>query len=180
MTSPSTPAPHSIITRIALAIGGGGMGWLGTLAFAHKPSTSALAAAAACAALIINAISSVGRACPEIIRALSDRKTARIKAKADAKTQVLRTQARIKLSEDGIDPDKFPQAAELIRLLSIDPDMPPDGRRLNDDALAKLLATSRPRNTSTGPRNSPRRPGNDPKKPGNADGSNVLPIRPPR
>ena len=62
------------------------------------------------AALIINAASSPGRALPEIIRALSDRKTARIKVTADARTQVLRTQARIQLAQDGTDPEKFPQA----------------------------------------------------------------------
>jgi hypothetical protein len=188
MTSPSTPAPHHpIATRIALALGGGGAGWLGTLAFAHKPSTTALAAAAAGAALIINAASSAGRALPEIIRALGDRKTARIRATADAQTQVLRAQARIQLAQAGIDPEKFPQAAEMVRLLAIDPDMPPDGRRLNDDSLARLLTPPRPRSTSTKPPNAPRRPGNgpgrpghDPKRSGNGDGSNVLPLRPDR
>jgi D-serine deaminase-like pyridoxal phosphate-dependent protein len=181
MTSPSTPASrHSITTRLALAIGGGGAGWLGTLAFTHQPSTTALAAAAAGAVLIINAVSSAGRALPGIIRALSDRKTARIKATADAETQVMRAQARIKLAQDGIDPDKFPQAAELIRLLSIDPDMPPDGHRLNDDALARLLTATRPRSTSTKPGNRPRRPGGSPRKPGSGDESNVLPLRPDR
>jgi hypothetical protein len=181
MTSPSTPASHHpITTRIALALGGGGAGWFGTLAFAHKPSTTALAAAAAGAALIINVASSAGRALPEIIRALSDRTTARIKATADAQTQVLRAQARIQLAHDGTDPEKFPQAAEMIRLLAIDPDTPPDGRRLNDDALARLLTPPRLRSTGTKPGNGPGRPGNDPKKPGNGDRGNVLPLRPER
>jgi hypothetical protein len=180
MTSPSTPAPHHpITTRLALALGGGGTGLVGMLAFVHKPSTAALAAGAAGAALVTNVISSAGRALPEIIRALSDRKTARIQATADAQTQVLRTQARIQLAHDGTDPEKFPQAAEMLRLLAIDPDLP-EGRRLNDDALAKLLAGPRPRSTSPHPGTGPGRPGNDLKKPGNGDQSNVFPLRPDR
>jgi hypothetical protein len=186
MTSPSTPASHpAITTRLALALGGGGAGWLGTLAFTHKPSTTAQAAAAASAALLINALSCAGRALPELIRALSDRTTARIKATAEAETHVLRTQARIKLAHDGTDPEKFTQAAEMIRLLAIDPDTPPDGRRLNDDALTRLLAPPRARSTSTRPRNGPQRPGNglrhpgnDPEDPGNSQRRNVLPLRP--
>jgi hypothetical protein len=187
MTSPSTPASHhTMTTRLALALGGGA-GWLGTLAFAHKPSTTALAAAAASAALLINAISSAGHALPEIIRALSDRKIARIKAGADAETQVLRVRARIRLAEDGTDPERFPQAAEMLRLLAIDPDMSPDGRRLNDDALARLLTAPQARSASTKPRNGPQRPGNgsgrpasDLKRSSNQDRRNVLPLRPDR
>ncbi len=179
MASPSTPAsPQTFASRIGLTVCGGGAGWLATLAFAHKPSTTALAAVAAGVALAVNAGASICKALPEIIRALSDRNTARIMATAEAEILVMRARARIEFARAGLEPDKFVQAAEMLRLLSIDPDMSPDGRRLNDHDLARLLAAPRSRSISTKPRSGPGRPGGGPGRPGKGDGGNVIPIRP--
>ena len=179
MASPSTSASlQTFASRIGLTVGGGGAGWLGILAFAHKPSMTALAAVAAGVALAVNAGASICKAFPEIIRALSDRKTARIRATVEAEILVMRVRARIELARAGLEPDKFAQAAEMLRLLSIDPDMSPDGRRLNDHDLARLLAAPRSRSISTKPRSGPGRPGSSPSRPGKGGGSNVLPIRP--
>jgi hypothetical protein len=175
MTSPSTRASnHPIGSRIALTVGGGSAGWLGTLALIHKPGSAVLAAASVSAALALNAVAWVGHVLPEIIRALGDYK----KASAEAKVLRLRAKARIKLAMEGTDPEIFPQAAEMLKLLSIDPDMAPDGRRLPDGVLARLLTAARPKTISTKPRGGPRRPRGSPDKPDDTSGNNVAPLRP--
>jgi hypothetical protein len=182
MASPSTPAPHhSAATRIGLTIGGltlggGGAGWLVTLAVAHKPSTTVIAAVAITAALAANTGVLLCKTLPEIIRAISYRETARIRATAEAETMIMRVRVRTELAQAGIEPDKSVMAIEMLRFLALDPDMSPDGRRLNDNVLAKLLVP-RPRSIAHKPSTGPERP-DDPKKLRKGDSSNVIPIHP--
>jgi hypothetical protein len=180
MTSPST-SYRSTVTRIGLTVvgltlGGGSAGWLVTHVVVHKPGVSAAAAVAAIVALVVNAGALICKTLPEIIKARSDRETARIRATAEAQTMVMRAQMRTALAQVGIEPGKQAPAAEMMRLLAIDPDMSPDGHRLNDDALARLLSASRAR--SIGRRPGPRRPGNGPKQQDEGEGGKVIPLRP--
>jgi hypothetical protein len=184
MPSPST-SYRNTATRVSLAVGGltlggGGAGWLVMHAVVHKPSMTAAAAVAATVALAANAGALICRTLPEIIKARSDRETARIRATAEAQTMVMRAQVRTALAQAGIEPGNQAPAAEMMRLLAIDPDMSPDGHRLNDDALARLLSAPRPRSIGRKPGRGPRKPGGGPKEPNKEDGGKVIPLRPDR
>jgi hypothetical protein len=183
MPSPSTPASrHTPATRIGLAVGGltvggGGAGWLVTLAVVHKPSTIAVAAIAATVALAANAGVLIVNTLPAIIAALGNRETARIQAKAEAQTMTMRVQTRTELAKAALKPGNLTPATEMLRLLALDPDMPPDGRRINDEALSRLLAGQKPRITGGKPSNGPSNPGSGPRRPA-ADGGTVVPLHP--
>jgi hypothetical protein len=178
MPSPSASTPYrSIASRIGLTIGGGSAVWLATLAVVHKPTMTTIGAAAVAVAVAVNAVEAIFKALPEIIKAISACKVAHINAKAEAKTMVMRTQTRTALAQAGIEPGKLVQAAEMLRLLPIDPDLP-QGRRLNDQALARLLAPSRAKSISKKSANDPKNPDNTPRKPSDGGDSKVVPIRP--
>jgi len=90
---------------------------------------------------------------------------------------VMRAQTRTALAQAGTEPGKLEQAAEMLRLLPIDPDLP-QGRRLNDLALARLLAPPRAKSISEKSDNGPENPDDTSKKPSNGGGCKVIPIRP--
>lgn len=182
MPSPSTLKPrHSPATRIGLAIsgltvGGGGAGWLVTLAVVHKPSMTAIATIAVAVAVAANTGVLIVKALPAIINALSNRETARIHAKAEAETMTMRVRTRTELAKAALKPGNLAPATEMIRLLALDPDIPPDGRRLNDEALARLLTVQRARNTGGKPRTGPKTPGNRPPRPRDDGDGTVVPL----
>ena len=164
---------RDIATRIGLTIGGGGAGWLGALTVAHRPDAAVVAAAVVAAALATSVTEVIFTSLPEIIKARGKAKKEIIRETAEAKATLMRTETRTALLRAGLEPGKAAQADEMLRRQPIDADLP-EGRRLNDEALARLLTTSRSRRTGT-------RPGNGPKKPDNGSSrGNVFPIRPER
>jgi len=176
MRPPSLPATFgSIATRVGLTAGGGGAGSLATLALVHNPSTTAVAAAAVIAALAANAAESTCKALPAIITATSNLQTARLRARADAEATVTLATVRADLARAGMEPGKAAQAAEMLRVLCMNPDLAKD-RRPADETLVKLQSASRSRNTGgesgTGPKNT----GNGPRRPKVAT-NKVVPIR---
>jgi hypothetical protein len=143
MRPPQLPAAlGSIATRIGLTVGGGGAGTLAMLALTHKPGTTAIAAGAATVAFAANVAESAGKALPGIIAAISNLLTARIRARADARATVILATTRAELAKAGLDPGKAAQAAEMQRLLSLNPDLPKD-RRPADGTLIKLHGARR-------------------------------------
>jgi hypothetical protein len=177
MTMLSAPASYrGLATRIGLTLGGGGLGSLATLAFVHRPSMTAVAAAAAIVALAANAIESAGKALPEIISAISSLIIGCTRARADAKATLIRAKVRAEIARAGMEPGKSVPAAEMMRQLSIDTDLPED-RRPSDETLTKLLAPSRARNTSRKSGSGPETPGSGSRRP-RANSDKVIPIRP--
>lgn len=177
MRPPLRPATlGSIATRIGLTVGGGGAGTLATLALMHRPGTTAIAAAAVTVAFAANVAESACKALPGIIAAISDLLTARIRARADAKATIILATTRAELARAGLDPGKTVQAAEMQRLLSVNPDLP-KGRRPTDETLIKLQGTHRTRNSSSESGTGPDTPGNGSRKP-KATTNTVVPIRP--
>jgi hypothetical protein len=172
----SAPVSYrSIAGRIGLTLGGGGLGSLGTLAVVHKPSMTAVAAAAAIAALAATAIDSVGKALPKIIGATSSLIIGLIRVHADARATIIRAKVRAELARAGMEPGKSAQAAEMMRQLSIDADLP-EYRRPSDETLTKLLGSSRAGNTRRNSGSGPETPGSGSRRP-KADSDKVIPIR---
>jgi hypothetical protein len=131
----------SILTRAGLTVGGGGAGSLATLALIHRPDTTAIAAGAAIAALAANVAESAGNALPGVISAISNLLTGCIRARADAKSTNINAATRAKIAEAGLDPSKTASAAEMLRAMSGNPDLPKD-RRPTDETLVKLQGAS--------------------------------------
>jgi hypothetical protein len=178
MPSPPASTPYrSIASRIGLTIAGASAVWLATLAVIHKPNMTTIGAAAVVVAVAVNAVESIFKALLEIIKTVSACKVAHISAKAEAETMIMRAQTRTALAQAGTEPGKLAQAAEMLRLLPIDPDLP-QGRRLNDQALARLLAPPRAKSVSEKSDNDPENPDSTSKKPIDGGGSKVIPIRP--
>ena len=178
MPSPPASTPYrSIASRIGLTIGAGSAVWLATLAVIHKPDITTVGAATVVVAVAVNAVESIFKALPGIIKTISACRIAHISAKAEAEAMVMRTQTRTALAQAGTEPGKLEQAAEMLRLLPIDSDLP-QGRRLNDQALARLLAPPRAKNISEKSDNGPENPDSTSNKPNDGGGSNVIPIRP--
>jgi hypothetical protein len=165
------PWPSKSITSLAgqagLTVGGGGAGLLGALAISHRPSTVWTVAAVIVTALITKGLAKVIESLyqrrPEIIKAKGEARALRITARSEAKALIVRTQIRRDLLHAGITADKPEQIAEMLRQQSLSTDLPPE-RRLNDEALAKLLAAPK-----TGTTN---------RKPGGGSIGVVVPIRP--
>jgi hypothetical protein len=163
MRPPQLPsALGSIATRIGLTVGGGGAGTLATLALIHRPDTTAIATGTATAAFAAHVTKSASKTLPGIITAISNLLTARIRARADAKATIILATTRAELARAGLDPSKTAQAAEMQRLLSINPDLPKD-RRPTDETLIKLQGGHRTRNNSSEPGAGPDTPGNGPR-----------------
>jgi hypothetical protein len=171
MNTQSLPAAvGSTVTRVGLAAGCGGAGSLATLALVHKVGTPAVAAGVVTAAIASSAFKSLSGA----IEAMGNLLTALIRARADAKATIINAKVRAELARAGLDPGKTPQAAEMQRALSVNPDLPKD-RRPADETLIKLHGATRPRGSSESPA-SPDTPGNSPRSPKTA-ASKVVPIR---
>jgi hypothetical protein len=133
-----------------------------------------MAAGAVTAALAVNAVASAFKSLAGSIEAVSNLLTALIRARADAKATIINAKVRADLARAGLDPAKTPQAAEMQRVLSVNPDLPKD-RRLADETLIKLHGASRARSSGesgTGPDS----PSSSPRNP-KAATSKVVPIR---
>jgi hypothetical protein len=175
MSPQSLPAAiGGAATRAGLAAGCGGAGSLAALALVHKAGAPAIAAGAVTAALAVKAGASAFRSLPEIIEAISHLLTARIRARADAKATIIHANVRAELARAGLDSGMTQQACEMQRLLSVNPDLPPD-RRPADEALVKLYGASRARSGNE-PGTGPDTPGNSRRSP-KAAASKVVPIR---
>jgi hypothetical protein len=142
--------------RLGLTAGGGGAGLAGGLAVTHNPSVAVATAAILAAALSLpRVVESVYKRRPAILKAKGDAKVARIKAASEARALTTRTNMRAKLLLAGLDPDKADQAAEMLRQQSIDADLP-EGRRLNDEPLAKLLTAPKTKSSGREPDSGPK------------------------
>ena len=172
MNSQSLPRMcGSTVTRVGVAAGCGGAGTLAALALVHKVGVPAVGAGAVTAAFAVSAFKSLSGA----IEAVGNLLTALTRARADAKATVINAKVRAELARAGLDPDKTPQAAEMQRALSVNPDLPKD-RRPADETLIKLHGANRARNSSGESGTSPDSPGNSPRNP-KAAASKVVPIR---
>jgi hypothetical protein len=133
----------SLASRAGLTVGGGGAGLAGALVIGHKPGAVPAVAAVIITALITHGlarvIESLYKRRPEIIKARGEARAMRITARSEAEALIIRTQARRDLLRAGIEADKPEQIAEMLRQQSLGADLPA-GRRLNDAALARLLA----------------------------------------
>jgi hypothetical protein len=166
---------RSIPTRIGLTVGGGGVGSLATLALIHRPDTTVIAAGAAIATLAAHLAGSVGNALPGIITAISNLLTSRIRAKADAESTNTSATTRSQIALAGLDPVKTAAAAEMLRAMSGNPDLPRE-RRPTDETLIKLQGPHRNRNSASEHGTGPDAPGNG-RRPAKATASKVVPIR---
>ena len=165
----------SILTRVGLTVGGGGAGSLATLAVIHRPDTTAIAAGAAIAALAANVAESAGNALPGIITAISNLLTGCIRARADAKSTNINAATRAKIAEAGLDPSKTASAAEMLRAMSGNPDLPKN-RRPTDETLIKLQGAHRTRSSTGEPSTDPGTP-SDGRPVSKATVNMVVPIR---
>lgn len=167
--------PGSIPTRVGLTVGGGGAGSLATLALIHKPDTPAIAAGAAIAALAVHAAGSVSNALPGIIAATGNLLTGCIRARADAKSTNTGARTRAQIALSGLDPSKTASAAEMLRAMSGNPDLP-KARRPTDETLVKLYGPHRTRNSTTEQNTGPDVPRQQPAAP-KGTASKIVPIR---
>jgi hypothetical protein len=92
----------------------------------HRPDTTAIAAGAAVAALAAHVAESAGNALPGIITAISNLLTGYIRARADAKSTNTSAATRAEIARAGLDPSKTASAAEMLRAMSGNPDLPKD------------------------------------------------------
>jgi hypothetical protein len=152
----------STLTRAGLAACCGGAGSLAALTLGHdRASGSAIAAGAVTAAVAVNAAASAFKSLADAIEAVGNLLAALIRARADAKATIINARVRADLARAGLDPAKTSQAAEMQRLLSVNPDLPKD-RRVADETLIKLHGASRARNSGESG-TSPDSPGNSPR-----------------
>jgi hypothetical protein len=149
MRMQSLPACRALAARLSWALGAGGAGSLAVLILARRPSATRMAVVAVAVAVAATLIESVCRALPRVITATSNLMTARTRAKADAGATSTLASARAELARAGLDPAKTAPAAEMLRLLCLDPDLPKD-RRPADNTLVKLQETSLARASTTG------------------------------
>ena len=132
---------RDVVERTCLTLGGGSAGSLGTLAMAHSPSASAAIAVGVGTALAGNAIASFSARLPRIITALSAKKVARIKAKADAQVALEQARQRTTLVNAGLE-GKLDAALSLLKLQPLDAQVLVD-LRLSDERLRILLPDPR-------------------------------------
>lgn len=154
-----------------LAAGCGGAGSLATLALLHKVGAPVIAAGAVTSAFAASVCKSLAGA----IEAVGALLTSLVRARADAKATVIIARVRAELARAGLDPGKTPQAAEMQRALSVNPDLP-TGRRPADETLIKFHVAARARGGSSEPGTGPDTPGNGPRRQKTA-ASKVVPLR---
>jgi hypothetical protein len=125
------------------------------LAIAH--SSAVAVGAAACLVLAANLpkiVESIYRRRPTSIKVKGEAKVNAIRATSEAQALMLRTQVEAELLCAGMEPGKAEQAVLLLRQHSINADLP-EGRRLTDDPLSKLLMPPRVKATGTRPDSDP-------------------------
>ena len=154
MNTYSRGALGRIVTGAGLAAGCGGAGSLATLALLHKIGAPVIAAGAVTSAFAASALRSLASA----IEAVGALLTSLIRTRADAKATLINARVRAELARAGLDPGKTPQAAEMQRALSVNPDLPRD-RRPADETLIKLHGVTRPRSISSESATGPDTPG---------------------
>jgi hypothetical protein len=132
---------RGVVERTCLTLGGGGAGSLGALAMAHSPSALAAIAVGLGTALVSNAVASFSARLPGIIAALSAKKVACIKAKADAKVALEGSQQRTALVNAGLE-GKLDAVLPLLKLQPLDAQVLVDPR-LSADVLRALLPDPR-------------------------------------
>jgi hypothetical protein len=145
---------RSAIKRACWTLGCGSAGFLSTLAVTHgpgAPTAIAVGAAAAvasnaiavgaAAAVASNAIAELSAALPAIIMALSTKKVARIKAKADAKVALEGARRRTTLVNAGLE-GNLAAALYLLKLQVLDAQVLARPR-LSEDMLRELLPDPR-------------------------------------
>jgi hypothetical protein len=143
------PAPTvgRALAHTGLTLGGAGGGLLAAITTDAR-AKAILVAAVVAGAVITNGLAKIFETLykrrPEIIRAKGEKKAKMITAKAEAEALIVRTQTRAQVLLAGLEPGKAEPAAELLRMQSLDADLP-EGRRLKDDLLAKLLAVPKAR-----------------------------------
>ena len=133
-----TSSIRKISGKAGLTAGGSG-GLLSGFTLAHQPVVAMVSAVAFAAALSLPKIfESIYKRRPAILKAKGDAQVDKIKAASEAAALITRTQAQVDLLRSGMEPGKVAAAAEMLRQQSINTDLP-EARRLNDEALAKLL-----------------------------------------
>lgn len=175
-----TPAPLRAVAAWALpALSGVGTAGLGVSAiFTHSQACLIIAGALIGVGVITvgaaRIIEAIYQPRPEIIKAKGEARAAeitaqgqadiqRIAAESEANALIARTVTRSELLIVGAEVGHTESAAAMLRQQGADPDLPA-GRRLNDDALARLLAPPKPPTGGGKPR-----PGS---------GGAVIPINP--
>ena len=173
MNTQSLPAAFGrTVTRACLAASCGGAGSLAALALVHKIGAPVVAVGAVTSAFAASAAKSLSAA----IEAVGTLLTSLVRARADAKATLINAKVRAELARAGLDPGKTPQAAEMQRALSVNPDLPKD-RRPADETLLKLHGATRARSVSSESGAGPDTPGSSQRNP-KAGPIKVVPIRP--
>jgi len=140
-----------IIRRIGVPAGSGGAGLLGGFALAHNAVAAVVTALGlACAVSVAKIFESIYRQRAKILEVKGKAKADCIKAASEAAALLKRTDVQADLLRSGLEPGKTEPAGEMLRYLAINPDLPED-RRLNDEALAKLLTPPRTKNGGAQP-----------------------------
>ena len=132
---------RSAIKRACWTLGCGGAGFLSTLAIMHGPGAPVAIAVGTAAAVASNAIAELSAALPAIIVALSTKKVARIKAKADAKVALEGARRRTTLVNAGLE-GNLDAALYLLKLQVLDTQVLARPR-LSEDMLRELLPDPR-------------------------------------
>jgi hypothetical protein len=144
-----------IARRTASTAGGGGVGLLGGFTLAHDPAAAVAAALIlAAAANVPKIIESIFKRRPAILKAKGEADVQRIKAASEAAALIARTEVQAELLRSGMDRSKTESALEMLRQQAINVDLP-ERRRLNDEALAKLLTPQKTKTTGTQPDSGP-------------------------
>jgi len=134
-------AQRSAVKRTCWTLGCGGAGFVGTLAMTHGPGAPAAIAVGVVAAFACNVIAGLSAALPDIIKALSVKKVACTKAKADATIALEAARQRTALINAGLE-GKLEAALCLLKLQMLNAHVLA-GRRLSEDMLRELLPDPR-------------------------------------
>jgi hypothetical protein len=135
MRTQSLPAAIGrTVTWAGLAAGCGGAGSFAALALIHKHSAPAIPAGAVTAAAAVNAAASAVKTLTGVINAISSLLTALIRA-GRREGNRHRRRVRADLARAGIAPRKTPQAAEMQRILAVNPDLPKDRRPVDETLI---------------------------------------------
>jgi hypothetical protein len=132
---------YVLITAIA-AIGHVGGNWL-----LYVSAGQAIAMIVSVIPMVVEALSNRR---PEIIRAKTLAQVEATASRAEARALLNRARMRDEILMMGMNSDKIEKTKELLRLMAINPDLPP-GRRLDDETLARLLTGVQNQGNPTAP-----------------------------